>query len=159
MIMSSSLEILCPRSSPPPANASTERWAAYMIEVTEAVVDALNNRNWDHPYLEQYIAPNLTAYMEHVEEPYIKSREEFLTAIKRNSENNPEYQFEIVSITPEIDDKKGTASVWYKLLIKGHPPGTVKESVGISYCTRSRGNWRNVKQVSMRGVGPGEPGI
>ncbi|KAK4627193.1 hypothetical protein CLAFUW4_05179 [Fulvia fulva] len=157
--MSSSLELLCPTSPPPPANAPTSTWAAYMILVTKTVVSALNNRNWSHPYLEQYIAPNLTAYMEHVEKPYIKSREEFLTAIKRSSENSPEYQFEIVSITPEIDEKRGTASVWYKLLIKGHPPGTAKESVGISYCTRSRGNWRNVKQISMRGMGPGDAGV
>ena len=113
----------------------------------------LNDRDWDHSYIRQYIAPNITAYMEHLEEPHATTREEWLAGFQKNGEDNPEYGFECISANAEVDERKGTASVYFVMRIRGHPAGTVKESVTRITWSRSRGKWVAIKQNGIRGVG------
>lgn len=58
-----------------------------------------------------------------------------------------------MSISANVNEKNGTATVWLLLKVMGHPRTLIRENVTITHWKRKQGQWRAYKQTGMRGFG------
>lgn len=66
---------------------------------------------------------------------------------------NPDYKVDIISISSDVEEKKGLGRVWMHLRVFGHPTDVWRESVTVVYWRRKQGIWTSYKQNGVRGVG------
>lgn len=148
----SSLDILSPPTTTACSAPAKTPAALFLEDLHVHIVHILNIRQYDHPDLETYLHKDLTAYMEHVDEPYVTSREAFLDRYRAIIKESPGYRFEAVDVNASVDETKNAALVWFRLRIWGHPEGVEREGVYVSMWKKSKGVWVCHRQNGIRGM-------
>lgn len=133
--------------------SSTNNTSAYLEELTKTISQCFSDQDWTHPVIEEHIAPNIKAYMDHGEKPFAKSRGAYIAAFRKIFRKNPNYRGEIYSVSVSVNEKAGTASVWIFLHVVNSPEGLRREGVPVFDWKLIEGKW---KLVAMKGLcGPG----
>lgn len=155
MDLTSSLHILMPDPPVPnqPRRSGRARTRAHLEGLTARLVDHVAKHEWDHEDFELLVAPDYAAYLEYAEHPISRSLEEYLQNYREFAAANPDYAIDIISISADVNEKKGLASVWMHLRVFGHPTAVWRESVTVVYWKRKLGKWTCYKQNGVRGVG------
>lgn len=119
-----------------------------MLEnLSAAIIRIFCEQDWSNPLL-QYALPNFTAYIDYNE---IRTRtlEEHINFHKWMHKRNPGYVYEVETVSADVDEGKGLASVWATLRVTGHPLRIQRESVTILWWRRRQGLWRCYKQFGV----------
>ncbi|KAK4495156.1 hypothetical protein PRZ48_013483 [Zasmidium cellare] len=143
--MSSSLEILNPEPwVPQESNNPNPQSAKILEELSTAMIQIFCEQDWSNPLL-KYALPNFSAYIDYDE---VRSRtlDEHIAFHKWMHKKYPGYVYEVETVSADVDDVKGLATVWATLRVTGHPWKIQRESVTILWWRRKQGQWRCYKQ-------------
>jgi hypothetical protein len=80
----------------------------------------------------------------------VASREQLFQRYREIMAGSPGYRSEIESISADVDDLKGTATVWLNMRVITDE--ATRHSVTVMYWERVRGNWRCIMQDGIRGI-------
>lgn len=73
-------------------------------------------------------------------------------ALIRMYRDHPGYEYKVSTVSADVDEAKGLASVWATLRVTGHPHKIQRESVTIFWWRRRANHWKVYKQFGVRGV-------
>lgn len=147
-----SLQLLSPPASTTSESGEKNATALYLENLSACVAKCISTRNWSHPVFEHF-APDFQAFVEHSPTPFIRSAKEYITVYDEIAAKHPNYRSELLSVSGDVNEEEGTATVWLLLRIFGHPDeNTVKESVTVAYFSRRNGKWWFMKQHGIRGM-------
>ena len=146
-----SLEILRPVPSAPERCKERNATAVDLERATAVMLDIIARRSWDDQR-SSFMAPNFQASVEHAGQRNIRSRDEYLRSFRDLVRAHKDYNVKLISISANVDEKNGTASVWMHVEISGDPESIRRENVSLVRWKRVQGCWECYKLDSVRGV-------
>ena len=125
--------------------------AEYIEGLSARISQCIRDHNYDDPVFKLF-ANKFEGYIEHTYIRHLCGKDEYVQAQKNFAAAHPDYRNECVSMTTQLDDEEGTATVWMLLRIHGHPKDIIRESVTFFYWKLCKGKWLLHKQGGVRGV-------
>lgn len=146
--MVSSLEILDPEPWVPMESKESNSTSATLLEqLSASMVRIFCDQDWSNPLL-NHALPNFSAWIDH-DEVRSTTLEEHIAFHKWMHNMHPGYVYEVETVSADVDEAKGLASVWATLRVTGHPLKIQRESVTILWWRRKAGQWRCYKQFGV----------
>lgn len=147
-VMTSSLEILNPEPWVPKKSADSRSQTTMVLEhLSASIIRVFCEQDWSNPLL-KHATPKFRAYIDY-SELRVETLEEHIAFHKWMHKMNPGYVYEVETVSADVDDEKGLASVWATLKVTGHPLKIQRESVTILWWRRRQGQWLCYKQFGV----------
>lgn len=126
----------------------------HLIERIKLVIEGINAR--DTSRLDpELVSPNFVDTSERKNGTEKQSAQMAVRYMKQHVEAYPTYRVELLGVTTEIDEKKGTATVYAQISTHDAAEGVELESMSIAEFRRNKDNrWILTKHYGMRGVAP-----
>jgi hypothetical protein len=137
------------RSSTTTASTTSSGIGLYLEQKSIAILQAVNERNLDHPALKDvsplYKTSNGSMAL-------TSCKAQFLQNIVEVTRVNPDYHMTFLSATSEVDKVKGIASVWITHEDTGFPgDGLQRQNVKLFRWEQSAGRWWCMGHEGLRG--------
>lgn len=131
--MASSLEILRPSPSPTNETHSIGSLAKDLEDKSSTLIKLMSKRDWSHPDVQQYIDSSTWL----PQQPFTVS--------------GKAAEPEIISVSAEVREEEGRASVWMLIALPNDTHGLERESIAVMQWKLTGGSWKCYEQTASYG--------
>ncbi|KXT03741.1 hypothetical protein AC578_747 [Pseudocercospora eumusae] len=138
-----------PSGTPAPGQSTS----SYLESICVGGVKATNDRDLDFQNggLYKTVAPNFRAHFENFPHPLTLA--EHSAIVRQTIERFPEYHVEVESVSSDVDEDAGVATVFMETEVTGAPLGTRTFLMNEFKFRREKGAWRCHLHHGMKGIG------
>lgn len=122
-------------------------------QLSQKIVDLLNNRQYSNPLLSTYLSPSFRAAYDW--KPPIQGRETYLAFIEDETADNWQSITDVQSTAAKVYKGRGKAHIFVTTSVRGLPweghGEMVRESVSVMKWRKGREGWRLIERESIMG--------